>query len=306
LKCLIISTNALGDAFLSCSAIEPLRKNFPGLELNMVANKSSGLFLPYLDIDNIYYLESKKIRDINSLLKSIKKIRYDITFCFFPGIINTYFYLKADSEKKSGFINFIKRNEWHDKNQKLTVKKNNNGGLIWTPDMNFLERIRITLEGAGILTGKLSKPKFDISIVKLKKEFILFHPYSRSSDKRLSREVILEVIETIKNSSGVPVYILCSSSDPVDEIRGPGLNFLQDLPLDKLLEYIVNCRLYIGVDSFPIHIADAYDKNILGLFSVTKPENVFQKQRDFVFIDSSPEEIISKLKEKLLPINDGH
>jgi ADP-heptose:LPS heptosyltransferase len=302
MRCLIISTNALGDTYLSCSAIESLKKNFPEIQIDIIAYKPAELFLPYLDLDNIYYLSAKKVKAIRNILREIKNIKYDYTFCFFPGLVNTFFFLNADSKIKSGFINYIKRNEWFNTEQKLTVKGIAGSNAVWTPDMNFLDRIKIALKEARINFRNIKKPVFNISVGKKSEKYILLHPASMRKFKSVKSELLDRIISLITIDLNYELRIITSASDEL-ELHSSRLKVFSDLSFDKLLEQIINSEIFIGVDSFPMHIADAYDKKLIGLFTETNPKSVFQSENKFITLMNENENIIKELSGKIKNFN---
>jgi ADP-heptose:LPS heptosyltransferase len=45
-------------------------------------------------------------------------------------------------------------------------------------------------------------------------------------------------------------------------------------PFHELVSIISTCSMFIGVDSYPLHIADAYNTNFVGIFGPTNPHSV--------------------------------
>jgi len=50
--------------------------------------------------------------------------------------------------------------------------------------------------------------------------------------------------------------------------------------LKLLIELMLKCKVFIGVDSFPIHLADAYEIKTIGIFESTNPDSVLQNREN--------------------------
>ena len=57
------------------------------------------------------------------------------------------------------------------------------------------------------------------------------------------------------------------------------VTFLEDALLPALVQYIVSAQLFIAVDSFPLHIADAYGTNFIGFLARLIPKRFNRAQR---------------------------
>lgn len=274
---LIISTNALGDAFLSCSAIEPLNKFFKKVKIDFIANSNCKFFLKYAGINNIYYLNKRTIDSIIKLIFQISWEKYDYVFCFFPGLINTLFYFITNSIFKYGFINYFRLKEWHDISQNLYINNIKSESFIWKPEFNFLERIKIALSASGVETEYVKKYIFPIQIENCNKNnSILLSFSSRNKNKCLTYELTIKLIEYFCKNKHLIINVLDTENNLNDLRKYDNLYIYNNPNLCELIRLIEKCNLFIGVDSFALHIADAYNANILGLFAPTNPASVFQ------------------------------
>ncbi|MEJ2617318.1 MAG: hypothetical protein P8Z35_20370, partial [Ignavibacteriaceae bacterium] len=159
-KVLIISSNALGDTYLSASSLETLKSFDPSMEIHFIAQKDSNFLLQNLPVDKIFSLNDKTVSDIFYLIKRIRRNKYDIVFDFFPGIVNTIFFYFSKSRIKAGYPNFIKRNQWFNVSQRAIIKGTSSQRFVWQPHMNYLLRISKLLELTGIANKHVAKPIF--------------------------------------------------------------------------------------------------------------------------------------------------
>ena len=276
-KILIISTNSLGDAYLSCSAISSLKKKFGDVRIDFVVNRDCEFFLKYAEINNIYYIDNKSLKSFYKLISRVNQIKYDYVFCFFPGKFNTLIYIFSNSIFKFGFINFRRLNEWHDISQLVCINYIKSEKLKWTPDMNFLERIKLVLSAAGIEADNIMKYKFPIRELKFQKNnSVLFCFSSRIANKSLSPDTATKIINYFLENENGSIHIIDTENKLLNFNSHQKLIVYKALNLKDLLELVMRCNAFIGVDSFPIHIADAYGAKIIGLFAPTNPASVLQ------------------------------
>ena len=74
---LIISTNAIGDSYLSLSAIHPIKNTFPNSKIFLVINYDSNLLSPFIPVDEIFILKSRSVFSVINLLIKLRKIQFD-------------------------------------------------------------------------------------------------------------------------------------------------------------------------------------------------------------------------------------
>jgi len=304
-KILIISTNAIGDTYLSMSAIPYLRKAFSQVEISFVVQRNSEFLFADGSVENIYSIE-KNEKDILSLLARLRKIRYDFVFSFFPGIVNSFFLKFLKAENKGGYLNFIKKNEWFDKNQYATiVKARKREKVLWKKETNFLYRIGNVLNSFDIADrSEVVKYKFDIEIKSEPCRNVVIHPFSKRVAKSLSVEQVQAVVNYLQNRN---MNCTIVGDEKLVELKKElsEVEFLIKPSVTSLLEKIVGCK-FITVDAFPLHIADAYNSDFLGLFSNTNPQAVlmnFEKAVRFntESLNAVPsDELLSSVKNFLM------
>ncbi len=292
IRILIISTNALGDTYLSSAAIEPIRRFYNPCEIHFVSLENAKFFLGYLTIDKVFYLKSKDIVPILKILIEIRKINYNYVFSFFPGVMNSLIYFYAKSQKKAGFINLVRKKQWYNNNNKAKVKDKINKQFIWKPEMSYLSRISQLLQLTGINSSKIVKPTFppkNMGHSIIDKNILTIHFKARDKNRSLTDLDILKICESIMQKHNVKICLLGVEKDfsitLKEECNKKNISFLIGPLFTDLLDIIINSKLYIGVDSFPLHLADAYNINYLGIFGPTLPNAVLTNFKKSVIFD---------------------
>ncbi|MGA7160098.1 MAG: glycosyltransferase family 9 protein [Bacteroidota bacterium] len=292
-KILIVSTNAIGDTYLSAAAIAPLRKHFGDkCEIHLLAladTENATMLADALDVDVVWRLSSKSLTKIFECYLKLIRIQFDHVFSFFPGRVNTFFLMLIRSRVRTGFPNIAKVTEWYNLQQKVYCSFKNKGNFVWRDGMAYLERVGLCFTAGGIHFADLSKP-----ILRLPANgpppllpFTIVHFTSRRKDRALN-----------PNAQSAVLSYLCSHADDLIVVLGwkgetellkerfrsnTRVTFLEDALLPALVHYIVSARLFIAVDSFPLHVADAYGTNYIGIFGPTHPEAFQSCLKSLVF-----------------------
>jgi ADP-heptose:LPS heptosyltransferase len=277
-KILLISTNALGDTYLTCSAFKPIKDFFKEVKIDIVSTESAVFFLKETGFDNLFLLKEKSFAEMQRLISKIRDIKYDLVFNFFPGQMNTAFFKLSRAEEKIGFLNYIKKKSWHEDPDVLNIKSQPKNKKIWKPTDNYLDRISFALCAAGI-NMPAKKHIFDFEIPQEKSYDIVLHLFSSDVKRKIYSDSIKEVLRVLCKIESKKVCVLGSNIE-ILEIKE--LSNFENLQIEispdihKLTGLISNSKLFVGVDSFPLHIADAYGIKLLGIFYYNNEKSVFQ------------------------------
>lgn len=281
--------NAIGDAYLSASAIPILRSYWADEknEIHFVHSSKADFLIKELDIDKNFSLKRKSIFNVINTIFNLRENEYDIVLCPFPGRLNSIFYSLCNGKKKSGFINFKKVESWDDKVMPLNIN-GENSNINWNPDQNFLKRVQLCLEGVDVkIKSEISKLQFplleDMSTAKNNKEYVLFHFNSRIPEKNISDELLIKIIEAAKKE--IPDLKLLDKPDIINYLDDKYVESINTQSLKDLVNLVKNCTLFIGVDSFPIHIADAYNKKIICFIKTSNLRSILKNMENKYPID---------------------
>lgn len=273
MKYLIISTNAMGDTYLSASAINVIKADDKDAEINFITTFKCKPILDVLNLNNIYIVE-KKFFSLFKTIFIVRKIKYDYIFNFFPGLVNTFLFLLAKGRKRGGYINLIRRKDWYSRKQKLFIMGTKQKKLIWLPTDNYLDRVKLVLSVFFNSTtlSAFQKKVMEITISNSKfSNSIIIHPFSRSKERTLNYHVLKELVSHYQKLN--PIFVIGEKQDFI-EMNDTSIPALTDLKFLELVEVILSCKLFIAVDSFPIHIADAHNTNFIGIFGPSNPKAV--------------------------------
>lgn len=300
---LFISSNAIGDTYLTISGAEyAIRNVLKNYHIHYaVAGNASFLLKDELNIYQVFYIKGKNILSLIKTIMKIRKFNYDYAFNFFPGIFNSLLLFLSGSKIKLGYVNFWKVTEWYNKVQKVYCKGIERNGKVWSPEMNYLDRINIVFELISGTKHSVKKYRYPVESHIDTNNIIFISLNSRIKEKSVPFDISNRLIENLRQKFQVPLVIL--DTDKVFEMFDDRIILLSGNDFNEILSYIRYCKIFIGVDSFPLHLADSYSRNIIGIFRRNYPEAAIQnKETAFILryetndSDRFISDVINKIK----------
>lgn len=277
-KVLIISTNAIGDAYLSMSAINPLEKEYGNINFTFVFPKNARELNFNKDTAYKILYTSKSIFNTILMIVILLFRKFDFAFSFFPGRYNTLLLKLCNTKNKAGYYNYKKVDRWDNKSWLPTVLVENKvlKGVEWNDSKNYFELIANVLQYfVTDATIKKYKP-YPLENKSNRGDRIIVHGKSRTSHRSFTISQLELIINFLNDSGNKKILILGTQMDN-KRIEGylndKRVTYLSDLDLEELIEELAGSYL-IAIDSFPLHVADAYNTNFIGLFVCTKPQAV--------------------------------
>lgn len=289
-KILVIKQTSLGDVLHITAFIREIKKAFPESEIDVVTDKSALGILEYnpnvnrLYILDIYRYEREMFKSLSCFLKTakefishikeVRKTKYDYAFDL-QGLERTAVFLyfaKAKEKYIKGSWLFLKHKTYKDIN---AVK-----GYL-----SFLEFVRCKSENTKLdfyLPKEIEKTfneQLEKANIVLPEKYIVLSPFSRWETKDLPIEKSRTIIEKIRKELGIPVVISSTQNEREQclEIAKDldGVYILSSVLTIPTLAYLIkNAFAMISVDSFPMHIASAFDTPLLALFGATSEVRV--------------------------------
>lgn len=287
-RILLISTNAIGDTYIVCSAFLPLKELFPDSKIDIVSLESSQFFLKKIRFNKLFLLKEKSYSEVVKYLRKIRQNKYDLVFNFFPGQVNSFFFQFSSAVKKAGFRNLKKVKDWHDEDDAVTtIPGKSDSKFIWKKTDNFLLRIQLPLNAAGIEISELKKPIIETTSSTENNHDIILHPFSSDERKSIPTQKISEILTKLSENLSKKVCLIGNADEikPFKSLNSnPNITYIEYPEIEETIDIMKNASLFIGVDSFPLHIADAHSIKTLGIFTCTNENSVLQDMENkFIF-----------------------
>ncbi|PHM62391.1 glycosyltransferase family 9 protein [Xenorhabdus ishibashii] len=263
--------NKIGDMIVSTPIFRALSER--GIELHVLSGCSNYCVIEYNTYINKVYFYPDKTRDIIKLGLALKKENYDLVidmgdqisviYLLFIRLINAKNVLGFNKDKINIYNKSIKYFQYESHiTERYKVLMNNMG--IYDFNMQY-----------NIHVPKITQDKVHDFYIKLSgKVTIVINPFSATEKRDLSEEQLIGIISYIRESYPSTNIILIGKSDKLKTISH--LNGYIINPFDDFLsavEIIKYSDLVISPDTSIVHVAAAYEKNIVALYGNDKHGN---------------------------------
>lgn len=293
-RILLIKLRHHGDVLLATPVAHVLRHRFPDAEVDMLVYRETALILAgNPDIGMIWTLD-RSLSGMRRLVAELHMLR-DLRNRHYDWIIHL-------SDQWNGAL--IARLCARVESVGFDFPKRRRGGMIsWISQFTRIARVAasntihtvqqnlLALEPLGIVPKDeececvlpIGKSDRDWIQNRLRERgvgvgYVVVHPASRWFFKCWEDDRFAAVIDHLLGH-GIPVVVTCAPdhrerklvSAILAKVRRPGaVSLAGDLTLNHLAALIGDCRLFVGVDSVPMHMAAALGRNTVALFGPSK------------------------------------
>ena len=324
---LIIKLRHHGDVLLTTPVARILKSHFPHCSIDvLVYEGTGGLLEENPDIDQVWNLKRikgwKKYGHQARLLRKLASRRYDWVLhlsdqmqgAYFAKFLARYESVGIDYPKRRNFLwrfCFTKIAPFFESNTHHTIEQNLTPlSVLGIPikDEEVLCRLPVTQEGCSRIEGFLNENA-------IKKPYLVVHPAARWFFKCWEDDRFAQVIVHFANQ-GWPVIVTSSpdkeEKDLVQAIlqktNSPNIISLAGkLTLQELAALIQGARVFVGVDSVPMHMAAALGKDTVALFGPSKLKEWHPWKTRYRLIDARhygslihPDEVDTKTHQRYL------
>ncbi|PWU11742.1 MAG: hypothetical protein C5B47_00460 [Verrucomicrobia bacterium] len=278
-KILCLQLKRIGDLLLTTPALTALREAYPDAEIHVAADGAFASLFPCLPADQFLPLR----RGTPGAWLRILRERYDICLDFNASDRSSLTSFLVRSPQKITYSRFIKRPFrrfiYHTFVDSILSERH-------TTDfhLDLLTALKIHREGLP-LSVKLPSEAIDcvdhlLTTFQVTQPFVVVHPGTLRPEKYWINERWLAVIRHIKEVHSLPI-LLTGSLSQSEKTRlqslldhsdaGLWIDLTRQLNLAQLTVLISKARILCGVDSAPIHLADAVSTPCVALFGPTNP-----------------------------------
>jgi len=264
-KILIVRFSSIGDIVLTTPVVRCLKKSFPDSELHYLTKSK------YKDIvKNNPYIEK-----VYSIVKDIKEIKSDLKAENYDFIVDLHHNLRTLELR-------LALNKRAYQFPKLNVRK----WLLTTfkinkmPNLHIVDRYFQTIKDIGVKNDLQGldyfipkKDEINLKAYHIPNEFIVYAIGAQLATKRMPTKKIIELI--ISTSQTVVLLGGISDMDAAREITqscNNAINLCGDLNLNQSASILQQAKKVIAHDSGLMHIAAAFNKQIISIWGNTVPE----------------------------------
>ncbi len=268
----LLRLSALGDIIWTLPMLNELKKNYPNSKIVYFCSKPFSDVVE--DISGVEFVIIRKPRSLKDYIQAIKKLReynFDLFLCTQANLRVNILYPFIKSQRKIGFDSIRGRDEHRFfVPEQIPYKKEH----ALEAFLGFLDYLNLPF----------SKDKLEYNIPSTKSstkwhqdqdfgDYICIHPCASHANRTWNVENYIELIKLLINNHSFKVVLTgtANDSDFTGKIKS---NLVSDQVLDlagrtglkDLCVLFKNSSLVIAPDSGPIHLANAFDTKVLGLY----------------------------------------
>ncbi len=280
-KILLVQLWGIGETILMLPALEALRKKYPNAQIDVLATlRNKDVFFDNKNLDNVYLIKLNPFSMLRFILKNINK--YDVVLdmeeylnvsaimSFFAGksIVGyshgtrskLYDYKVNYNDKQHAVQTFL------DLAREIGVKYE----MDKLPGLNYSKSDKNTVE-RFLKENKIGDKDFLVCVApgaaeSAKSRMWPFERYAELCDEIITKHNAKIIFTGIPEEND-----LIKSIQEKMEHKDKSINAAGQISLNQLFYLMTKCRLFIGNDSGPMHIAAAQGIKTLGLFGPNLP-----------------------------------
>ena len=284
----------IGDYIISSFIFREIKKNYPNIQIDVVADKSlENLLKLNKNIDKYYILNRKKMKEWRNIVKILRKNKYDVLFDSTEGLKYKQVYL----------LNRV--------NAVVNVGYNKDDYNIYNKNIrqnNTLKMIQIYKQMVESVNIEIKDTKYDVPVSEeseknvgrflkennVKGKIIALNFFGASRGRKINEENALIILRRLREMyKGYAIIILDSPND-----RETIENILKNTDNENILFFeksrtildsisiIKNSDLIVSLDTSILHIAEGLDKKIMAFYGPKINKNKWRiREEGNVLID---------------------
>lgn len=285
---LIVRLSAIGDTVHTLPLAASLKRHFPDCHVGWVVEKPSApLVVDNPLVDWHYVLPKgwlKSLGTVRALRRALKEQKFDICFDVQGLTKSAVAGLLSGAKTRVGFA----RGEGRELAPLLdTVRVEPTGVHAIDKTLSLLSAIGVAAEGEPEFVFPPCPPEDREEIEQFFRQLpfggqiCLMGPWGSFASKRWPVERFVSLSALLKNSLGLTSVILGHGTDEREQVANAlddsasGTAVLApDVSVAGVVELARRARLFVGCDSFPMHVAAGVGCPTVGLFGITDPERL--------------------------------
>jgi len=276
-KILFIRSDRLGEFLLTLPAIQMVKANYPQAKTYLLAARDNVELIrdwPQVDYFWEYKSSFESFKGALRLAEAIRREKIDCVVVFNPKKIFHAAAFLADAKIRAGY-----NHKWgFCLNRRLKDRR----------DLGLKHDVEHNIELAAALCPNVFIPSLELPVdppqvldflkpdLGLLKKYVVIHAFTSNPNKKLPCEFWQALTKRLKKS-GLTNIVLIGADAEIEESQALAQQLkandlcgkLKVRELAAFLKY--NCRLFVGLDSGPMHLAAALSLPTIGLFTISNP-----------------------------------
>lgn len=277
-KILVIKFGGIGDVLMSTPVLPNLREYFPHAHIDyLTLIKNRDVLMDNHYIDRVLTFDAR-IDKSWDLLRHIRDKGYNLVIDLFGNPRTALLTYLTGAKYRIGF-------KFRGRKYAYNIKIDGRGGEVHNSDFNLDALIK---SGIPVVSKKLNlsvnivHKEYSDKFIKdnhLENEFLVGLAITGGwESKRYKIKDYIKLIELIGNKYNVKFLILWGNkkeykdAQEIKNAHPESTYIIPDSPIRYLASIIKSCKLVIGNDSGPLHLAGAVETPVLGIYGPTNPK----------------------------------
>ena len=291
----------IGDYIISSFIFREIEKNYPNIQIDVVADKSlENLLKLNPNIDKYYILDRKKMHEWRNIVKVLRKNKYDVLFDSTEGLKYKQVYLL---NRVNAIVN-VGYNKDEYKIYNKNIKQNNT--------LKMIQIYRQMLESVNV---EIKDTKYDVPISEeskknvakfleennVKDKIIALNFFGASRGRKINEENALIIIKRLGEMYKDYTIIILDSPNDRETIHNilkktdnkNVLFFEKSRTILDSISIIKNSDLVVSLDTSILHIAEGLNKKIMAFYGPKINKNKWRIREEGNILIDYPENRIN-------------
>lgn len=262
----------IGDMVVSTFMFREIKKKYPNMKIGVVTKGAAKDIIknnPYIDT---IYDYGTNFHEVRRLAEKISKEKYDLLMEFYEEIkpMEIMFINRCKARLNIG----LDKKNW--KLFDISIDENKDfksDEHVSKRYMNYLEKLGINFKKIDDLYEIFFDEKKQKKLEKLKNQYkndkiVILNPFGASKHRNFSEEIIKKILNLLKETKVIILYY----GDKSEFVKKIGIkydNVIIPVEIKNILDsamYISIADLVISPDTSIIHIAECFNKKIIGVY----------------------------------------
>lgn len=287
-KVLLVRLRSIGDTVLMTPCLEAIKSLRSDIEITVISEPLSAPILEDHPLVNHLILASSSLSSRASLIKNLRRQRFDIAFNLHGGTTASIIAGLSGAKHTVGYEGYryswllnqrapapdvlLNRITIHSVEQQLAL-------LEWTGLALSAARPRLSLQVAEQARQLICERLHAVGMYSEESEtqrFAIIAPAAAFEAKRWSSNRFARVVNHLKEKWHLPSVIIAGREQEEIAHKVASLSTVKPrvvtgLNLKELMALISLSSLFVGNDSGPMHIAAAFNRPVVGIFGSSNP-----------------------------------
>jgi ADP-heptose:LPS heptosyltransferase len=276
---LVVETLRMGDLLMTLASLPGLHALFPKAAIQMIVAKQWETLVQRSEDVSIWRtFPNKSVASIFALFRHLQKASFDLVVVPTPGSLNALLGLAASSRHRIGFFSaYSDAAPYLDAHQIFSYGMAPERAANVPPEARRYSYFQTILRLLGSSVPEIQK-RLRTNINAADPPIIGIHGHAKQPYRSLPLPTLISFLSSMRKDFQERIQYFCHKDETAIQTalmsaRLEGIEIITTDSIEETLNHIAGCSVFIGVDSGPLHLAEALDIPVIGVFGPTRLEN---------------------------------